>query len=84
MDALRSLDPRASRDAWNEAYPWLWSAGMRLATRLLSGGEWESQREDAVAAERVALGFKEAAGGTGASLHAVFAHTYFDGREVTQ
>ena len=47
-------------------------------------GDDELQREDAVAAERVALGFKEAAGGTGASLHAVFAHTYFDGREVTQ
>jgi RNA polymerase sigma factor (sigma-70 family) len=49
MDSLRSLDARTSRDAWNTAYPWLWSAGMRLAGRLLSGGEWESQREDAVA-----------------------------------
>lgn len=46
---LRSLDQRTNREAWNTAYPWLWSAGMRLAGRLLSGGQWEQQREDAVA-----------------------------------
>lgn len=48
LDALRSLDARTSRDAWNAAYPWLWSAGMRLAGRLLAGGQWEPQREDLV------------------------------------
>ena len=49
LKALRSLDARTSRDAWNAAYPWLWSAGMRLAGRLLVGGQWEAQREDLVA-----------------------------------
>lgn len=49
VEHLRSLDARANHDAWNAAYPWLWSAGLRLAGRLLSGGQWEEQRKDAVA-----------------------------------
>lgn len=49
MEGLRSLDGRTSAAAWNAAYPWLWSAGMRLACRLLSGRQWEVQREDIVA-----------------------------------
>jgi DNA-directed RNA polymerase specialized sigma24 family protein len=49
LAALRSLDSATNRDAWNTAYPWLWSAGTRLASRLLSGSEWEQQREDATA-----------------------------------
>jgi RNA polymerase sigma factor (sigma-70 family) len=49
LDDLRSHDSDVSRQAWNAAYPRLWSAGMRLAGRLLSGGQWESHREDAVA-----------------------------------
>jgi RNA polymerase sigma factor (sigma-70 family) len=46
---LRSVDPRVNARAWNAAYPLLWSAGMRLAGRLLAGGQWEAQREDVVA-----------------------------------
>lgn len=49
LDALRSLDVRTNREAWNAAYPWLWSAGMRLADKLLAGGQWQAQREDLVA-----------------------------------
>ncbi len=49
LTELRSSEPESSRDAWNAAYPLLWSAGIRLASRLLSGGQWEAQRQDVVA-----------------------------------
>ena len=48
VEALRSHDPRINRQAWNDAYPWLLSAGMALARRLLAGNSWESAREDLV------------------------------------
>ena len=79
-DQSRYRDAHALKAAWKQE-PIARARDLMLRLGL---GDDELQREDAVAAERVALGFKEAAGGTGASLHAVFAHTYFDGREVTQ
>lgn len=49
LEALRSLDPRVNREAWHEAWQHLMPAARQLAHRLLSGPQWEAQREDLVA-----------------------------------
>lgn len=49
VDDLRSLDPEVNRKAWNEAWRHLRPAAMQLANRVLSGPQWEAQREDLVA-----------------------------------
>jgi len=34
---LRSTDETVSESAWNAAYPWLWTEGMKVAGLLLRG-----------------------------------------------
>jgi RNA polymerase sigma factor (sigma-70 family) len=61
LEALRSLDPKVNREAWHEAWRYLRPAAMQLAQRVLSGPQWEAQREDLVATaiSQVATGLIE-------------------------
>ena len=49
LGALRSLDARISREAWEQAFPLLWKAAIRLLHHLLAGPEHEHNREDIAA-----------------------------------
>lgn len=46
---LRCPEENRSAAAWEEAYPLLWDAGMRIARLRLAGSQFESDREDLVA-----------------------------------
>ena len=49
LGALRDPDARANREAWERAYPLLWSAAIRLLRHILTGPEHEHDREDIAA-----------------------------------
>ena len=49
LGALRSFDARISREAWEQAYPILWNAAVRLLRHILTGPEHEHDREDIAA-----------------------------------
>jgi pyruvate dehydrogenase E1 component alpha subunit len=79
-------DQSRYRDADTLNSAWKHEPIARARDHLLRLGvaDAELQREETLAAERVASAFRAVADSPAASLQAVFAHTYFDGREALQ